>query len=160
MPIKPENRHRYPRDWKQIHAAILTRAGHSCEQCGVPNHAVGYRGEFGDFIRLRGNGPCDAAGCGLDWPNTGRRLDYADALEFARQYNSHAGNRDAAGNRWIVIVLTVAHLDHTPENCDPTNLRALCQRCHLAYDADHHQRTAYRTRRNGKAAGDLFDASP
>ena len=33
------------------------------------------------------------------------------------------------------IVLTVAHLDHTPENCDDENLRAMCQRCHLAYDA-------------------------
>lgn len=32
------------------------------------------------------------------------------------------------------VVLTVAHLDHTPENCDPDNLKALCQRCHLHYD--------------------------
>lgn len=45
------------------------------------------------------------------------------------------------------IVLTVAHLDHTPENCDPSNLRAMCQRCHLRYDADHHQETAAQTRR-------------
>ena len=27
MPIRPENKHRYPRDWKQIRAAILDRAG-------------------------------------------------------------------------------------------------------------------------------------
>jgi hypothetical protein len=33
------------------------------------------------------------------------------------------------------VVLTVAHLDHQPENCDPANLRAWCQRCHNAYDA-------------------------
>jgi len=33
------------------------------------------------------------------------------------------------------VVLTIAHLDHTPENCDPENLRALCQRCHNEYDA-------------------------
>ena len=26
------------------------------------------------------------------------------------------------------VVLTVAHLDHNPSNCDPTNLRAWCQR--------------------------------
>ncbi len=32
------------------------------------------------------------------------------------------------------VVLTVAHLDHTPENCADTNLLAMCQRCHLAYD--------------------------
>lgn len=35
------------------------------------------------------------------------------------------------------VVLTVAHLDHVPENCSPQNLRAWCQRCHLTYDAAH-----------------------
>lgn len=55
------------------------------------------------------------------------------------------------------IVLTIAHLDHAPENCDPANLRALCQRCHLAYDAGYHQQTSYQTRRAWKALGDLFD---
>lgn len=43
------------------------------------------------------------------------------------------------------VVLTVAHLDHTPENVDPANLLAMCQRCHLAYDRDHH--AAERARR-------------
>jgi hypothetical protein len=37
------------------------------------------------------------------------------------------------------VVLTVAHLDHDPENCDPDNLRAWCQRCHNTYDAPHRQ---------------------
>lgn len=37
--------------------------------------------------------------------------------------------------------LTVAHLDHTPENCAPENLRALCAPCHLRYDATHHADT-------------------
>jgi hypothetical protein len=32
------------------------------------------------------------------------------------------------------VVLTVAHLDHVPENCDRANLRAWCQRCHNTYD--------------------------
>ena len=35
------------------------------------------------------------------------------------------------------VVLTIAHLDHTPENCDYSNLRALCQKCHNQYDAKH-----------------------
>ena len=30
--------------------------------------------------------------------------------------------------------LTVAHLDHRPENCDRANLRALCAPCHCRYD--------------------------
>jgi 5-methylcytosine-specific restriction endonuclease McrA len=55
-------------------------------------------------------------------------------------------------------VLTVAHLDHAPEHNDPANLRALCQRCHLAHDREQHRTTAYHTRRTGKALGDLFDA--
>jgi hypothetical protein len=45
-----------------------------------------------------------------------------------------------------VVVLTIAHLDHTPENCKPANLRAWCQRCHLTYDAAHHAENARRTR--------------
>lgn len=56
----------------------------------------------------------------------------------------------------VKIVLTVAHLDHQPENNDRTNLRALCQRCHLTYDAAHHARNAAATRRGRRAAGDLF----
>ena len=39
------------------------------------------------------------------------------------------------------IVLTVAHLDHTPENCSLDNLRALCQRCHNRYDEEHRKET-------------------
>lgn len=39
------------------------------------------------------------------------------------------------------VVLTVAHLDHNTWNCDPGNLRALCQRCHLHYDLEHHMET-------------------
>jgi len=45
-----------------------------------------------------------------------------------------------------MVVLTVAHLDHDPQNCSDENLRALCQRCHLRYDADHHARNAALTR--------------
>lgn len=55
------------------------------------------------------------------------------------------------------VVLTVAHLDHTPENCDRDNLRAWCQRCHLTYDAAHHAKNAAETRRKRKASADLFD---
>jgi hypothetical protein len=33
-----------------------------------------------------------------------------------------------------IVVLTVAHLDHTPENCADDNLKAMCQRCHNRYD--------------------------
>jgi hypothetical protein len=55
------------------------------------------------------------------------------------------------------VVLTVAHLDHTPENCAEENLVAMCQRCHLAYDRDHHAETAARTRKvRAAAAGGML----
>lgn len=44
------------------------------------------------------------------------------------------------------VVLTVAHLDHNPANCDPDNLRAWCQPHHLRYDAAHHAQSAAATR--------------
>jgi hypothetical protein len=45
------------------------------------------------------------------------------------------------------VVLTVAHLDHNPQNCDPANLRAWCQPHHLRYDAPQHGKHAAATRR-------------
>jgi hypothetical protein len=40
------------------------------------------------------------------------------------------------------------HLDHDPTNCDPENLKAGCQKCHLTYDAKHHAKNAKETREN------------
>lgn len=52
------------------------------------------------------------------------------------------------GDRKVfMIVLTVMHLDHNPQNCDYSNLRAACQKCHLAYDHQHHMANAAATRR-------------
>lgn len=134
MPIRPENRARYPKDWKAISQAARDRAGNRCEgspdfpDCRVANGAIGYR-EHGRWIQLGES--VDAAGLAID-----------------------AAEED--GHRITRIVLTVAHLDHTPENCDPDNLRAWCQRCHLHYDREHHAETREATRKAGKAAADLF----
>ena len=45
------------------------------------------------------------------------------------------------------VVLTIAHLDHTPQNCDPSNLRALCQKCHNNYDAPHRAETRRKSKK-------------
>lgn len=37
--------------------------------------------------------------------------------------------------------LTVAHMNHTPEDVRAENLKALCAPCHLRYDAKHHAET-------------------
>lgn len=103
MPIKPENRSRYPKEWPLIRLEVLRRARYRCE-C---------RGECGKHRE-----PCD-------------RIH---------------GNVLDGEHRVATVVLTVAHMDHVPENCDPSNLRAWCQRCHLAYDQAHHLAGAAATR--------------
>lgn len=35
MPVKPENKARYPADWGAIAEAVKAEAGWRCEQCGV-----------------------------------------------------------------------------------------------------------------------------
>jgi hypothetical protein len=92
MPIRPENKARYPKNWKQISERIrIERAQGRCE------HIVE-------------NGTRCAAINGQPHPLTGSK-----------------------------VVLTVAHLDHVPENCADENLKAMCQRCHLRYDQHHHR---------------------
>lgn len=72
--------------------------------------------------------------------------------ECGRVHNWHGADRCAEFNRLPaaefrgMVVLTVAHLDHTPEHCADDNLKAMCQRCHLRYDRDHHRRTRFATR--------------
>ena len=60
-------------------------------------------------------------------------------------------------HRSTMIVLTCAHLDHTPETDDPEMLRAWCQRCHLRYDATQHAETRRRTREAASDQGLLFE---
>lgn len=116
MPIKPENKARYPKDWKAISKAIRERSGGRCE--------------------------CEGE-CGLHRTTPGPR----------RCVERHGEPAKWAKGK---VVLTVAHLNHTPEDCRPENLKAMCQRCHLRYDHDHHQANARATRRNRKARADLF----
>ena len=79
----------------------------------------------------RAEGRCECRGeCG--------RPDWHLRPSDGRCENIHGKPATGTGSR---VVLTVAHLDHTPENCDPHNLRAMCQGCHLHYDRDHHAQT-------------------
>ncbi len=69
----------------------------------------------------------------------------------------HGQPHPVTGSR---VVLTTAHLDHTPENNgtpgDRPNLRAMCQRCHLTYDARLHAHNAAITRHRTKGQQDLY----
>lgn len=102
MPIRPENKSRYPAHWKQLSNDIrFNRAGGRCE--------------------------CEGE-CGL---HRGRRCE----------------ERHGEPAKWAngKVVLTVAHLDHRPETCDPAKLKAMCNRCHLRYDRGHHANTRFET---------------
>jgi hypothetical protein len=138
MPIKAENRARYPANWKQIRASILERADNRCEQCRVPNGEIIVRGIEKD------------AGTYMN-----QHADVFDA-ETGEHLGQWRMSDYCCNGKGVKIVLTIAHMDHVPENCDPSNLKALCQRCHLAYDAEHHAETARATRHARKAIGDLF----
>jgi len=71
---------------------------------------------------------------------------------------AHGEPHPKTGSR---VVLTVAHLDHQPENNgepgDRPNLMAMCQRCHLTYDAKHHAMNAAITRKAKAGQPDMFE---
>lgn len=107
MPIRPENRARYPKDWKAISLRVRERAGNKCE--GSP------------------------------------------AFPTCRAINGEPHPVTLS-----TVVLTVAHLDHMPENCDDANLKAWCQRCHNRYDAPMRAAGIKERARAKRAASDLF----
>lgn len=129
MPIRKEMRHLYPSraEWTRIRQRILERAGHACEVCRVPNRVCIVRGtdhDAGTFMLENGD---------VHDAETGERLGCARGSEYE---SSHG----------LVVVLTIAHLDHDPTNNDDANLKALCQMHHLRHDQAEHIKNAARTR--------------
>ncbi len=57
------------------------------------------------------------------------------------------------------VVLTTAHMDQDVSHNDDSNLRALCQRCHNAWDAPYRQANATVTRHRKRGQPDLFVCS-
>ena len=55
------------------------------------------------------------------------------------------------------VILTVAHLDHDKSNNKFDNLKALCQKCHLAYDLPRHIENRKYGRNHRKQQYKLFD---
>jgi len=124
VPIKPENKARYPDDWKEISLRIREEAGQKCEWCQKPN---------GQQIR------CLSPGLWLDpnanwWrDNRGWKVPHDRAPKLTE-------------GKVVKVILTVAHMNHQPEDCRRENLRALCQSCHLTYDAAHHAESRRQTK--------------
>lgn len=124
MPIRPDQKARYPKNWKEISQRIRRRARKRCEcrgECGT-DHGQ----EMSNY-------------CGEDYAENGKNQPNRC---MARQYQPH----HHTGSK---VILTVAHLDHIPENCDDKNLKAMCQRCHNKYDAPM-RRAGIKERRNAE----------
>jgi hypothetical protein len=118
MPIRPENKERYPENWKsEIVPMIRQRSGNKCEACGVPNYELGGRTLAGRWHKAI---PIGERLLRHEWPKPG---DHAICSGYDMPL------------RIVRIVLTVAHLNHVPEDCRPENLAHWCQRCHNNYDA-------------------------
>jgi len=104
------------------------------------------------------------------WKTLSRKIRYEIAqgrcmcMGECGLHRTHPGPRrceemDQQPAKWAkgIVVLTVAHLCQDSTCEDEAHMKAMCQRCHLRYDVKQHQANAYRTRREGKALGDLFD---
>ena len=123
MPIRPENRDRYPPSWREISYRIRSeRADWRCEclgECGL-DHSEDDDQCGPPHDRCQANAECPH-------PRTGSK-----------------------------VILTVAHLDHTPENCADENLKAMCQQCHNRYDAAMRRAGIQERERANAAVADLF----
>jgi len=129
-PISPENRARYPENWREISAAIRERAENRCEcegECGV-NHLWQNETQTRHWTMI-GSTRCSER----------HRLS---AIHFKGD-----------------VCLTVAHLDHQPENCDDDNLKAMCQRCHNRYDRPHRTTNTQKSRQKEAGLIPLFERS-
>lgn len=122
---------RYPKNWKELRAKVLQRAGNKCEGCGVENYSI--------LNKTDGRKPCQT-----DWDMIHSRIRHSHS-NMTESLKHHGFKK---------IILTIAHLDHDEENQDVTidRLKALCQRCHLHYDVEEKKRR----RKNKKAVEDLF----
>ncbi len=152
MPIRPENKARYPKEWPHIREKIRARSGNRCEctgQCGRMHVPVAP--DLGE--PLYQSGRCEAHNGDVgyhgptdrwhDWP--GHEL--GEVMEV---------DRGGTAYRCIKVVLTVMHLDHNPERNDDANLLHACQGCHNRYDAPVRAAGIKARRHAARASGDLF----
>ncbi|MFH5923806.1 hypothetical protein [Roseomonas xinghualingensis] len=91
-----------------------------------------------------------------DWPEISIRIRRDRAKWVCEAPGCGAKDGHPHPKTGSIVVLTVAHLDHQPENSSDENLRALCQRCHLNHDRPHHQLR----RRANRGAPDLLETLP
>lgn len=119
---------KYPPNWKtEIRPAVLKRANDCCEFCQVPNGSMQWRGRKkvreGQRLKFR------------TFAYDSKEAALADGCYYCATIDN--GKHKQIGIYQTKVVLTIAHLDHDEENWDVQldRLAALCQLCHLQYDA-------------------------
>ena len=99
--------------------------------------------------------PIDYATYPKDWKLRSRFVRFYRARNRCEWCGAENGQpHPVTGSR---VVLTVAHvfdMDHMA--CSLLNLAALCQRCHLNHDRQHHRENSWKTRRARMANLELF----
>ena len=124
----------YPDDWPAIARATKERAFWRCQRCAAKHGAWGSWTSRG-FVEVE---PGKMALLGHGKPPFRMRLSRGGYVKV------------------VEVMLAAAHLNHTPSDCRPENLRALCQRCHLAHDERQHVANAAATRHRRMGTADLF----
>lgn len=131
---------KYPDNWKtEIRPSVLDRDNHCCKFCKVPNYEYVFRGLMN--------------GKEIFQTSDGSIYSYPGGEFIAK--NVHAEIEPITGDinqKAIKIILTIAHLDHDEENKDVQidRLAALCQKCHLVYDAPEKKRRRRIKRKNAQ----------
>jgi len=111
----------YPVNWKsEIVPAILERANNMCEICDLENGSY----VWGIKLWIKDNGRYKL-----------RSVWFRNRKDAERE-NTHGVVRK------IKVILTISHLDHDELNheVELERLKALCQCCHLRYDANEKYR--------------------
>lgn len=123
----PIDYNKYPQNWKsEIVPRILERAGNKCEKCGLENKRQVYSVKL--YLRSNENG---RYGYKTIWFRDNRDAEKIKHLTTGKIKN-------------VKVILTIAHLDHdeTNFNVKDDRLMAMCQWCHLNYDAKEKYRRA------------------
>lgn len=104
----PMNRALYPDNWEAIALAVKEQANWTCQECGRPCRRPGE-----------------------SWGELYGRIEHG-----SRRWSAELYGEDSDGEPMLKLgrfTLTVAHLDHDPENPN-ARLKALCSVCHLRHD--------------------------